>query len=73
MLTASVLSLAVLGQYQLVAPGPKAITSTAAILPFLLFAVHWIIPALSRKPSAAATSSRWRLQLPGWLALLIPG
>jgi len=74
MLTASVLSLEVLGQYQLIAPGPRAISGAAAILPFLLLAVHWIIQAsMEETVSRGYQLQVGGLQLPGWLALLIPG
>ena len=74
LITVSVLALAALGQYQLVAPGPKAITGRAAVLPFLL-----LLAPLDRPGLLEETVSRGYqlqvggLQLPGWLALLIPG
>lgn len=74
MLTLAVVVLILLGQYHQ-APAPAGATvGWPALLPFLLLAVQWLIQSSTEETISRGYQIQvGALQLPGWLALLIPG
>lgn len=75
LLIVSVLSMIVAGQYQAVAPQPGGLNGWAALLPALLLGVaHWSIQSSTEETISRGYQLQvGALQLPGWLAILLPG
>lgn len=74
MLTLSVLVMIILGQYQQVAPSENATVGWPALLPFVLLLGVWVIQASTEETISRGYQIQvGALQLPGWVAVLLPG
>ena len=73
LLTLSVLLVLMLGQYEAAAPAAGSLSGIAALLPALLLVLHWSIQSSTEETVMRGYLVQTNaLQLPGWVAILIP-